>query len=123
MVQERREWPRVKVELPCDVQLLIADRNFEPHSTTGCILDLAVRGVKVRIPHLPKGIFRKILQSSRQARLTFSPPASEVDIRVIGTIIWMNFKNDEELLDLVLYFQNVAPEAERVLESIVEKGS
>jgi hypothetical protein len=123
VAQERREWPRVKVNLPCEVQLLVADKTFTPHTAAGCIFDLAVAGVKVNVPNLPKEIFQKLLRSTRYARLTFSSPDGKSQIRVMGKIVWLNFNDDQKLLETVLFFQNIAPEAEIMLQRIVERRS
>jgi hypothetical protein len=121
MNQERRRWPRVKVELPCEVQLLMPEDTFQPHHAHGTILDLSIRGVKLRIAGLPTEIFRRLLHPNRYVKLTFSSPESEEKVKAIGKIVWMHFVSEEQLLDVGTYFEKVEPETEKVLQKIVEQ--
>jgi hypothetical protein len=90
------------------VQLIIPKETFQPHSSYGSILDLSVRAAKVRIPKLPEEIFRKLLRPDCHVTLFFSTPKSEVKIKVIGKIVWMDFKSKLQELDIVIIgdFQN-----------------
>jgi len=123
VTKERRKWPRVNVELPCEVQLLMPDETFQPRSSHGCIMDLSMRGARVRISSLLKDVFQKLLRPNRYVKLIFSTPESERKLRVIGKIVSMEFKEKEQLLDLRAYFENVEPGTQTVLQRIVGQSS
>ena len=123
VTKERRKWPRVNVELPCEVQLLMPDETFQPRRAHGCIMNLSMRGARVRISSLLKDVFQKLLRPNRYVKLIFSTPESERKLKVIGKIVSMEFKEKEQLLDLRAYFENVEPKVQTVLERIVEQGS
>lgn len=123
MIQERRRWPRVQVELPCEVQLLILGESFEPRIHHGCIIDLSVRGAKVRISGLPKEVFKKLLRPDCYVKLIFSTPESEGNAKVIGKIVWMDYNSKQQLLEIGTYFEKVEPQEEKMLQQIVEQAS
>ncbi len=123
VTKERRKWPRVNVELPCEVQLLMPDETFQPRRAHGCIINLSMRGARVRISSLLKDVFQKLLRPNRYVKLIFSTPESERKLKVIGKIVSMEFKEKEQLLDLMAYFEKVEPGTQTVLQKIVEQGS
>ena len=121
MTEERRRWSRVKVWLPCEVQLILPEETFQPRSSYGYIIDLSVRGARVRVAMICEEIFRKLLRPDRYAKLLFSAPESEAKIKVIGNICWLDFKSKLQELDMGTFFENVEPESQIALQEILRQ--
>jgi hypothetical protein len=117
--KERRIHPRSEVDLPCEVQLLVADNNFDPYTAIGLIDDLSLSGAKLRIENLPKQVFQKVIRSNRHTRVTFHDSQSRGKIMLIGKIVWMHFDQKHNFFDIAFLFQNISPKAENAINNIV----
>jgi hypothetical protein len=119
MNTERRTHPRSQVNLPCEVQLLVADTHFDPYFAIGMVDDVSLSGAKIRIENLPKQTFQKVIRSNRHTRVTFDDSQSGSKILLIGKIVWMHFDQKHNFFDMAFLFQNISPKAKNAIDTIV----
>ena len=84
---KRRRYPRVAVEIPAVLSVLIPEQTFQPIIHEAYVCDLSERGALVKV-RLVDEVYRQLLQKTRYCRLQIKN-APEVPEKVIGTAVWI----------------------------------
>ncbi len=93
MFQERRSYKRIPVQLKARVRIIIPEETFTPFSHEGTILDMGPRGIKLKTWDIDDATYKMLLTSTRQVRITFTPPNSQLAHTFFGKIVWIDFNN------------------------------
>jgi hypothetical protein len=83
----KRRYPRVAVDLPTELSVLIPEETFQPVIHKATVTDLSERGAMVQV-ELKEDIYRTLLQKTRYCRLTFLNVPSLPD-KIIGKAVWI----------------------------------
>ena len=86
-----RRHERFDLELEATISILIAEDTFEPMDFEGKVVDVSVKGMRVRQEALPRRVYAKLLLKTRSATIQFNDPRDGSNISLTGRIAWIDY--------------------------------
>ena len=122
MIVERRAEKRLECHISAKVRVIIPEETFTPFQHEAFILDISLRGMKLRTWEIDKAAYHKLLISSRMVRIAFLPPGGEKPYTLFGIIHWFDFNNREEtpITTYGIHFEETTKEDNEVIQQCIQ---
>lgn len=116
---ERRRHPRVAINLPATVAVLMPEDTFRPERTAGVLTDLSLGGLKVAVEGVSEAFYKRLLRELRYAKVWVRFPGNSHETELHGKIVWVHFDNKAvpPACSYGIMFERVTPKATADIEA------
>lgn len=92
---DRRGTPRFRFEMNVSLQILVPEETFTPIIYDCKTHDVSRGGMRVMIEKLPYMLYKKLLSTTRFARISFNDPFSDAKIKLTYRIVWLDYRKPD----------------------------
>lgn len=115
----RYEHQRLRLKIPAQIYIVLLEETSRPQRRTGIIVDLSLHGLKVFLPDVDPDFEKKLMRSDRYMRVSFFSPIDEIEVRLTGRIVWLNYSSKERRLEAAMLFEELQTLEVKALKSIL----
>lgn len=94
-IGDRRRTPRYRFEMNVSLQILVPEETFTPIIYECNTHDVSRGGMRVAIEKLPNTMYKKLLSTTRFARISFNDPFNGAKIKLTYRIVWLDYRKPD----------------------------
>ncbi len=121
-MKERRQYPRVSVDIPCKAHIIFPEDTFQPKEFEGRIFDLNIKGARIYLYNVPQDTFIKCLKKpGRYMKIVFN--YSDIGhTKLIGKMIWYDYQSEHNDLNSGVYFEEITEKEQNIIKEILDSS-
>lgn len=89
--QDRRRFPRVKIQADVQFTILIPTETFSPYSYRGVTLDISMGGICLRTGQIDRDNYLRLIREIRYVKLRLYLPNLDEPLHLRGRVAWWDF--------------------------------